>query len=260
MASERHGECAARSMPQASRVTAPDAENASKDSTRQPHTTVLYGLVRDHDAGFQREASEAHDKPILRCIDSEIGRCLACRDFTRGYVHLRCTSWATDVLASFSCRSRTLCPGCAGRRWCAQAAPWWMQSCQQNPFDTTCCLSLSFCRSRLHPTRRRLDRWLVVPPSYCAKSKPRDRRADLSGCAKEHGRMRRYRRPRIGSERTDRAMGSAGSLARLQSTKPPFLTAVPRPEIRSRRHHRRLSTIGAAMIGAAMIVTAMIGA
>ena len=89
---------------------------------REPHSTVLYRLVKEHGADFLRHARESYDGPLPRYVEDELRGYLRCGDFSRGFVHLRCTRCQHDLLVPFSCKQRGLCPSCAGRRMAAQAA------------------------------------------------------------------------------------------------------------------------------------------
>ena len=76
----------------ACRVTDIVAESASKAGPnvlpRDPHATVLFGIVRDHNASILREANEAYDKPVPRFVEkrsvgtwhavtSRVGSCIS---------------------------------------------------------------------------------------------------------------------------------------------------------------------------------------
>ncbi|WP_437276095.1 transposase zinc-binding domain-containing protein [Sorangium sp. So ce375] len=41
---------------------------------------------------------------------------LACRDFSRGFCRSHCGAWGHDLLVTFSCKGRGLCPSCGARR------------------------------------------------------------------------------------------------------------------------------------------------
>jgi len=117
-------ECVARDILAAS-PTVSSMGHRKVDPTccpRDPHAPVLFGLARDHSALILREANEAYDRPIPRFVEKDIRRCLACGNFSRGFVHLPYTSCACDVLVPFSCKTPALCPICAGRPMLAQAA------------------------------------------------------------------------------------------------------------------------------------------
>ena len=89
---------------------------------REPHATVLYRLVKEHGAEFLRHARDSYEGPLPRYVEDELRGYLRCGDFSRGFVHLRCSRCAHDLLVPFSCKNRGLCPSCAGRRMAAQAA------------------------------------------------------------------------------------------------------------------------------------------
>ena len=49
-------------------------------------------------------------------------RYLACGDFSRGLVRCHGGACRHDVLVAFSCKARGVCPSCAGRHMCNEAA------------------------------------------------------------------------------------------------------------------------------------------
>ena len=89
---------------------------------RKPHDTVLYRLVKEHGSNFLQYARDMYDGPLPRYVEDELRGYLRCGDFSQGFVHLKCEACQHDLLVAFSCKSRGLCPSCAGRRMAAQAA------------------------------------------------------------------------------------------------------------------------------------------
>jgi len=105
-------------------------------------------------SGSGTNTNDAYDKPIPRLATEEIHRYLVCRDFTRAFVHLGCTSYASYVLVPLSRKSRALCQSCAGRRMLVQAAPLVDAVVPTVPLRHYV-LSFAYdCRWWLRPTRR----------------------------------------------------------------------------------------------------------
>jgi hypothetical protein len=89
---------------------------------RRPTETVLYGLVRQHLETFLRHARDNYDGGLPRYVEDELRGYLKCGVFSEGFVRARCDACGHDLLIAFSCKSRTTCPSCAGRRMANTAA------------------------------------------------------------------------------------------------------------------------------------------
>jgi hypothetical protein len=89
---------------------------------RRPQDTALHRLVREHLATFLEHARTTYAAPLPRYVVEAFERYLACGDFSRGFVRCHCDACRHDVLVAFSCKGRGVCPSCAGRRMCNEAA------------------------------------------------------------------------------------------------------------------------------------------
>ena len=90
---------------------------------RSPDQSVLYTLVRDHLETFLAQAARARDgEPLPRFVEREFRDFLGCGRLARGFARFRCGTCGTDRLVPFSCKRRTVCPSCAGRRMTERAA------------------------------------------------------------------------------------------------------------------------------------------
>jgi hypothetical protein len=83
---------------------------------RRPTETVLYSMVRQNLESFLAHASEHYDGGLPRYVENELRAYLKCGVFSEGFTRARCETCGHDLLVAFSCRSRTTCPSCAGRR------------------------------------------------------------------------------------------------------------------------------------------------
>lgn len=83
---------------------------------------MLYALVKEHLGAFLEHAREAYDRPLPKYVVDEFRSYLACGDFSRGFVHVQCSSCGDAMAVAFSCKMRGLCPSCAGRRMAGSAA------------------------------------------------------------------------------------------------------------------------------------------
>jgi hypothetical protein len=83
---------------------------------RRPTETVLYELVRQNLESFLAYAREHYDSGLPRYVENELRAYLRCGLFSEGFLRCRCDACGHDLLVAFSCKSRTVCPSCAGRR------------------------------------------------------------------------------------------------------------------------------------------------
>jgi hypothetical protein len=89
---------------------------------RRPTETVLYGLVREHLASFLAHARESHDGGLPRYVEAELRAYLKCGVFSEGFTRCHCDACGHDLLVAFSCKGRSICPSCCGRRMANVAA------------------------------------------------------------------------------------------------------------------------------------------
>jgi hypothetical protein len=89
---------------------------------RRPTDTVLCGLVRQNLGSFLAYAREHYDGGLPRYVEAELRAYLKCGVFSEGFTRCHCDTCRHDLLVAFSCKSRTVCPSCAGRRMANTAA------------------------------------------------------------------------------------------------------------------------------------------
>ena len=95
---------------------------AAPYAPRRLTETVLYGVVRQHLESFLAHARETYEAPIPRYVEDELRGYLKCGVFLRGFVRAHCDACGHDRLVAFTCKARTVCPSCAGRRMANLAA------------------------------------------------------------------------------------------------------------------------------------------
>ncbi len=83
---------------------------------------MLYDLVRQSLESFLAYAREHYDGRLPRYVEAELRAYLKCGVFSEGFTRVRCDQCGHDLLIAFSCKSRTVCPSCAGRRMANTAA------------------------------------------------------------------------------------------------------------------------------------------
>jgi putative transposase/transposase-like zinc-binding protein len=89
---------------------------------RRPTETVLYAVVRDWLETFLAHARDSYEAPLPRYVEDELRGYLKCGVFAHGFVRAHCDSCGHDLLVAFSCKARSVCPSCAGRRMANTAA------------------------------------------------------------------------------------------------------------------------------------------
>lgn len=83
---------------------------------------MLHRVVRDHLDAFLDHAAESYEAPLPRYVREELRGYLRCGLHEHGFLRARCETCGHDLLIAFSCKSRGLCPSCAGRRMSNTAA------------------------------------------------------------------------------------------------------------------------------------------
>jgi hypothetical protein len=84
---------------------------------RSPQDTVLHKVVVSHLETFLEEARTADGGagvPIF--VERAFRKLVECGCLGRGFARVRCASCGFERLVPFSCKTRGLCPSCAGRR------------------------------------------------------------------------------------------------------------------------------------------------
>jgi hypothetical protein len=89
---------------------------------RRPTETVLYAVVSDHLETFLAHARKSYEAPLPRYVEDELRGYLKCGVFAHGFIRAHCETCGHDLLVAFSCKARSVCPSCAGRRMANTAA------------------------------------------------------------------------------------------------------------------------------------------
>jgi len=100
------------------------APSTTTYARRQPETTVLYEVVRDHFASLLDEARDRSEYGFgyPRFVEREFEKFLACGLLCHGFVRVRCGDCGDERLVAFSCKTRGFCPSCTSRRMTGTAA------------------------------------------------------------------------------------------------------------------------------------------
>jgi hypothetical protein len=105
----------------ASLILAPTA-SAGAYRPRRPQDTLLHRVVREHFRTFLAHTDRIYARPLPPYVVLEFEKYLACGDLTRGFVRCVCEACGLERVVPFSCKTRGLCPSCAGRRMADSAA------------------------------------------------------------------------------------------------------------------------------------------
>ena len=88
---------------------------------RRPEESVLYGVVAENLETFLARQSE-HDRPVPRFVERELRSFLECGILAYGFLRVHCDACGLDRLVPYSCKGRSFCPSCGGRRMADTAA------------------------------------------------------------------------------------------------------------------------------------------
>lgn len=89
---------------------------------RDPTSTLLHQIVRDHFETFRATASLRDGGGLPRFVEQEFRSFLRCGWLAGGFARFRCAACGLDRLVAFSSKGRGFCPGCGGRLMAERAA------------------------------------------------------------------------------------------------------------------------------------------
>ena len=89
---------------------------------RRPESTELYRLVSGHIETCLAEACEHYERGRPSYVERELRGYLECGIHAYGFLRARCRDCGKDLVGSFSCKRRGVCPSCNARRMCGTAA------------------------------------------------------------------------------------------------------------------------------------------
>ena len=79
-------------------------------------------MVKEHLDDFLRYARDEYNAPVPKYVESEFRNYLACGDFSRGFTVVHREACEHHFGVAFSCKSRSVCSSCTGRRMAGEAA------------------------------------------------------------------------------------------------------------------------------------------
>src|SRR2546426_1576268 len=88
---------------------------------RNPEDSLLYRTIAGHLETFLARQRE-RGREVPQFVEREMRAYLACGVLACGFLRLQCGSCGKDRLLPLSCKGRSVCPSCGGRRMVDQAA------------------------------------------------------------------------------------------------------------------------------------------
>ncbi len=96
-------------------------EASAEYRPRNPEDNPLYGVVSRHLETYLARQRE-RERPVPRFVEREMRAFLDCGVLARGFLRVHCDDCGKDRVVPFSCKGRSLCSSCCGRRMAETAA------------------------------------------------------------------------------------------------------------------------------------------
>jgi hypothetical protein len=96
-------------------------ESVGEYVPRNPEKTVLYAVVAAQLETFLAR-QRVRDRVVPRFVELELRAFLDCGVLARGFMRVHCDACGLDRLVPYSCKRRSFCPSCGGRRMADSAA------------------------------------------------------------------------------------------------------------------------------------------
>ena len=88
---------------------------------RNPEENPLYGVVSRYLETYLAKQRE-RERPVPRFVERELRAFLDCGVLAKGFLRVHCDACGKDRVVAFSCKGRSLCSSCCGRRMADTAA------------------------------------------------------------------------------------------------------------------------------------------
>jgi hypothetical protein len=88
---------------------------------RNPEDNPLYGVVSEHLETFLTRQHE-RNRTVPRFVERELRAFLECGVLANGFLRVHCDACGKDRVVPFSCKGRSVCSSCCGRRMADTAA------------------------------------------------------------------------------------------------------------------------------------------
>jgi hypothetical protein len=96
-------------------------EASAEYRPRNPEDNPLYGVVSRHLETYLAKQSE-RERPVPRFVERELRAFLECGVLANGFLRVHCDVCGKDRVVPFSCKGRSVCSSCCGRRMADTAA------------------------------------------------------------------------------------------------------------------------------------------
>ncbi len=96
-------------------------ESSTEYRPRNPEDNPLYGVVSRHLETYLARQRE-RERPVPRFVERELRAFLDCGVPARGFLRVHCNVCGKDRIVPFSCKGRSICSSCCGRRMADTAA------------------------------------------------------------------------------------------------------------------------------------------
>jgi len=103
--------------------TPPHRRASCASPRRDPESTPLHRVIQQHYAAFLEHAQQK-DRVVPWFVRRETEAFLRCGILRHGFLRLRCESCGDERPIPFSCKGRSVCTSCSGRRMADTAARW----------------------------------------------------------------------------------------------------------------------------------------
>jgi hypothetical protein len=88
---------------------------------RHPEESILYRAVAENIESFLARQQE-RGRVVPRFVEKDLRAFLDCGVLAHGFVRVHCDACGKDRVVPYSCKSRSFCPSCGGRRMAERAA------------------------------------------------------------------------------------------------------------------------------------------
>ena len=85
-------------------------EGGRRYKPREPRSTLLHQVVREHLDAFLSYTTENYAKPLPKYVEREFRKYLPCGDPRQGFARVRSRKCKHEFFVAWSCKVRGVCP------------------------------------------------------------------------------------------------------------------------------------------------------
>ncbi len=97
-------------------------DTAAAYERRRPELGALYQVVRDNLRTLDEAIEHGFAAPLPAFVRAELAGFVDCGILARGFALIACPDCPRRIAVGFSCKARSVCPSCAGRRMASTSA------------------------------------------------------------------------------------------------------------------------------------------